>query len=124
MSTDKGKGKTMKINLKTKYENDQGANHLLTLVRLAGKGFYQGADTNQTVHIRKFLLHLYNSANPVDLVAILCCLDEDLTESAIEVMRMRAFKSGCYPQHYFKDGDDLFDALWCIDNPEKLSEEG
>ena len=108
----------MQVKLKTEYEDDQGANHLLTLVRLAGKGGYPGADTNQTVHIRKFLLHLYNCVNPVDLVAILCCLNEDLTESAIEVMRMRAFKGGYAPQHYFEDGDELFGALWRIENPE------
>jgi len=94
----------MNIELDPKWKDNKEVKHLAKLVEIAM------GDTGQCSYVRNFLLHLYNWNNPVDLVAILCGCDIDITESAFIVMKLR-HNQNLEPHHYFVNGTEIFELL-------------
>ena len=94
----------MEIKRKPKYENNKGVDALERLINIA---FH---DSHQCTYVRDFLLHLYNSANPVDLIAVLCACDSTITKDCLTVMVMRA-KERREPHNYFENGNEIFQYL-------------
>ena len=98
--------KKVEIKLSPEWENDSTVKHLVKLVEFAY------GNTGQCVHIRRFLLHLYNcDENPLCLLEILRSIDDPLYESCMIVMNMR-HDHNLEPQHYFENGSDIFKELW------------
>ncbi len=94
----------MNVEILPEWKNDPGANCLSQLVKIAMD------DTGQSVTVRKFLLHLFNPKNPVDLVKLLCGCDAAITQKCFVVMKMR-HDSAIEPHSYFVDGDNIFKSL-------------
>lgn len=97
----------MEVNRKTDYQGNKGVDALQRLIAIAFE------DSHQRKYVRDFLLHLYNSNNPVDLVAILCACDKNITQDCLTVMAMRA-KETREPHNYFENGSDVFWHLYQV----------
>lgn len=77
--------KAMEIKLKAEHKNNARAKHLLKLVRLGNSDEH----TKQIEAVKVFLLNL-SSTNPVDLIPIPKDVDNDISESMFECIRLRS----------------------------------
>lgn len=76
-------------------------------------------DTGQCRFVARFLLGLYNGYRfPFDLTSFRC-LDVDVYEDCMTVLRMDASHLACEVHEYFPDGNALFESLvtkWGVEN--------
>jgi hypothetical protein len=91
----------MNIKRKPEFENNKDVDALEWLIKIAFE------DSHQCKYVRNFLLHLYNHKNPIDLIAVLCACDNDITQDCLKVMVMRANERK-EPHNYFINGREIF----------------